>query len=141
MRCEEIMKQELECAGPEDAVKDAAGRMRDRNVGFLPVCDAAGKVIGTLTDRDIAIRVVAEGKAASTAAREIMTRDVVACRPQDDIEIAERMMGSNHKSRILCIDDAGKLRGVISLSDLAQHDLSPRASQTLRRVSEREARL
>jgi CBS domain-containing protein len=141
MRCQEIMKSELECAGPGDTLEDAARRMRDNNVGFLPVCDAAGKVIGTLTDRDIAIRGVAQGRPTSTAAQDIMTRDLVSCRPEDDLETAERLMGSNQKSRILCINDDGQLCGVISLSDLARHAPSPRASQTLRRVSEREARM
>src|SRR5687768_8048508 len=99
MRCKEIMKREVECASLEESVSQAARRMRDCNVGFLPVCDAAKKVIGTLTDRDIAIRAVAEGRPSSTTAQEIMTRDVVYCRPEDDLETAERLMGSNQKSR------------------------------------------
>jgi CBS domain-containing protein len=140
MRCEEIMKHDVECVSPRDTVEDAAIRMRDENVGFLPVCDQSKKVLGTLTDRDIAIRLIAAKKPASTFVEEIMTREVVACRPKDDVREAERLMAKNHKSRIVCVDEEGRLAGVISLSDIAQHERGGRASETLRGVSEREAR-
>ena len=140
MKCEEIMKRDVECVSPRDTVEDAAARMRDENIGFLPVCDESTKVLGTLTDRDIAIRLVAARKPASTSVEDVMTREVVACRPEDDIRDAERAMAKNHKSRILCVDEGGRLVGVISLSDIAQHERGRRASDTLREVSEREAR-
>jgi CBS domain-containing protein len=108
-------------------------------VGFLPVCDQSKKVLGTITDRDIAIRVLAENRPAKTSVAEVMTREVVACRPEDDIRVAEHMMSQNHKSRIICLDDAGRLAGVISLSDLAQHD-GARAARTMKEVSERESK-
>jgi CBS-domain-containing membrane protein len=69
-----------------------------------------------------------------------MTREVIACRPQDDLRKAEALMAENHKSRIMCIDADGSLVGVISLSDLAQHERGARASETLQQVSEREAK-
>ena len=140
MLCEDIMKRELECVTPGDSAQDAACRMRDCNVGFLPVCDATKKVLGTLTDRDITVRLVAAGKLGNTRVEEIMSREAIACRPQDDLQSAERLMASHQKSRILCIDERGQLAGIISLSDLAKHAPSPRASQTLRQVTEREAR-
>jgi CBS domain-containing protein len=93
-----------------------------------------------LTDRDIAIRVVAAKKRASTLVEDVMTREVVACRSRDDVRDAERAMAKNHKSRIMCVDADGRLLGVISLSDIAQHEKGGRASETLREVSEREAR-
>jgi CBS domain-containing protein len=139
MLCEELMKKDVECVSPRDTVEDAACRMRDENVGFLPVCDQSKKVLGTLTDRDIAIRLVAAKMTGDTFVEEIMTREVVACRPQDDIRKAEQLMTQNHKSRIMCLDDSGRLEGVISLSDIAQHDRG-RASETLRQISEREVR-
>lgn len=139
MRCDEIMKQNVECVLPEDSVEDAACKMRDQNVGFLPVCDDAGRVLGALTDRDIAIRVIAEGKPITTRVDEVMTPDVVATKPEDAIETAERLMAEHHKSRMMCIDADGRLAGVISLSDIAQHHQQG-ASETLREVSAREAR-
>lgn len=141
MNCDAIMKREVESVSPQDTVDYAARRMRDENIGFLPVCDGHRKVLGTLTDRDIAIRLVAGNKPPSTSVVEIMTMQVVSCRPQDDVREAERLMVRNHKSRIMCIDDSGQLAGVISLSDIARHDGSDRVSSTLRGVTEREARV
>ncbi|MBN1208755.1 MAG: CBS domain-containing protein [Myxococcaceae bacterium] len=141
MRCEEIMKRDVECVSPRDTVEDAAIRMRDENVGFLPVCDQSKKALGTLTDRDIVIRGVASKKAGSTFVEDIMTREVVACRPQDDIQKAQQLMAQKHKSRIMCLDEGGRLVGIISLSDIAQQGDAARALETLRQISEREARI
>ena len=139
MRCEEIMKTNVECVSRDATVVDAARRMRASNIGFLPVCDEAGKVLGTLTDRDLAIRVIADERDPETPVSDVMTREVVACSPGDDLERAEELLGAYQKSRIMCIDAEGHLSGVISLSDIAQYDESENASRTLREVSEREA--
>ncbi|MHB1846449.1 MAG: CBS domain-containing protein [Deltaproteobacteria bacterium] len=140
MRCDEMMKREVECVSPRDTIQAAARRMRDENVGFLPVCDGAKKVIGTITDRDLAIRALGEGLPGSTFVEAVLTREVVACRPEDDLRRAQELMAKNHKSRIMCIDGGGRLQGVISLSDIAQREDGAHASQTLRAVSEREIR-
>jgi CBS domain-containing protein len=60
MQCQQVMKQDVEFVTPEDNIHTAARKMRDKGVGFLPVCDENGKPVGTLTDRDIAIRVAAD---------------------------------------------------------------------------------
>jgi CBS domain-containing protein len=140
MLCEEIMKQKVERVSLQDTAQHAAHLMRNEKVGFLPVCDETGKVLGTITDRDIAIRLVADDKPASTHVADIMTRQVVACRPQDKVKDAEKLMAQKRKSRIMCIDEGGKLIGIISLSDIAQHDRKGRVSDTIRGVTEREAR-
>jgi CBS domain-containing protein len=137
MLCEDVMKRRIESVSPDETVATAAMRMRDENVGFLPVCDEKAHVIGTLTDRDIALRVVAERRPSSITVNLVMSKDVVACRPGDELEIAARLMETNHKSRIMCIDISGRLVGIISLSDLAQLDGS-RAVGALREVSVRE---
>jgi CBS domain-containing protein len=139
MQSQEIMKKDVECISPKDTVQAAAKRMRDQDIGFLPVCDNSKKVLGTVTDRDLAIRALANGSAPTTPVQEVMTREVVSCRPEDDLRKVEELMAKNHKSRIMCLDNSGRLVGVISLSDIAQHDQAGRASQTLRQVSEREA--
>jgi CBS domain-containing protein len=139
MQIQEIMKKDVECISPKDTVQAAAKRMRDQGIGFLPVCDNSKKVLGTVTDRDLAIRALANGSPPTTPVQEVMTREVVSCRPEDDLRKVEELMAKNHKSRIMCLDNSGRLVGVISLSDIAQHDQGGRASQTLRQVSEREA--
>jgi CBS domain-containing protein len=140
MRCEEIMKRDVQCVDPKDPVELAARRMRDENVGFLPVCDSSRKVLGALTDRDIAVRLVAEGRPPTTSVGDVMTREVIASRPGDDITRAEQLMGEHHKSRMICTDEQGRLVGVISLSDIAQVEDESRASQTMKQVSARESR-
>src|SRR5262249_26183785 len=138
MRCQDIMKKDIESVSPTESVQRAAERMRDQKVGFLPVCDSSRKVLGAITDRDLVIRVLASGQAANTPIEDVMTRETGCCRPEDDLRIAEDLMGSKQKSRIMCLDAGGRLVGVISLSDIAQQE-SAEASKTLREVSAREA--
>jgi len=137
-QCLEIMKRDIECLAPHASVQSAAATMRDRNVGFLPVCDDSDEVLGTVTDRDIAIRVVAEQLSPqTTAVEEVMSPEVIACQPEDDIEQAQELMAQYRKSRIMCIDSDGRLVGVISLSDIADR-VGNSAARTLRAVSSRE---
>ena len=136
MLCEDIMKTDVESVSPVDTIEDAARKMRDENLGFLPVCDETRQVLGTITDRDIAIRGVAESLPGTTPVEDVMTSEVVSCSPKDSIDTALQLMAENHKSRIMCLDDEGRLVGIISLSDIAQ--LVGDASETLRQVSDRE---
>jgi CBS domain-containing protein len=139
MLCQDLMTSEVECFRTSDTVQEIARRMRDVNVGFVPICDADGRPLGTLTDRDIAIRVCAEGRLSNEVrARDVMTHETVTCRTRDDVEVAERLMAEHHKSRIMVVSDDGRLVGVISLSDVAEQD-ERHAVETLRRVAEREA--
>jgi CBS domain-containing protein len=135
--CREIMKRDVHCLASSDSVILAAGRMRDQNVGFLPVCDAPGRVVGTITDRDIAIRFVAEKLDGNTPVEQIMTREVVACDPDDDLFDAAVLMATHRKSRIMCVGQDGRLVGVISLSDIAQFD-GAHAAIALNEIGRRE---
>jgi CBS domain-containing protein len=142
MRCSEIMKTDIVRVDAAETIQLAARRMRDANVGFLPVCDSTGRVLGTLTDRDIAIRVAAEDRIASSAAvSEVMTNEVVCCRVTDDLGRAEDLMALHKKSRILVTNEEGFLEGVLSLSDIAQVEDARRTAKTIREVTSREARL
>ena len=138
MLCSEIMKSAVECVSPTDTAEVAARRMRDHNVGMLPVCTSELKVIGTITDRDLATRLVAENQPGSTPVENIMTRDVIACRSTDPIEHAEELMGLFRIGRILCTDEDGTLVGLISLSDVAEYESSARVAKTLKDVTLRE---
>ena len=140
MRCSDLMVQHLVKVGPVDTVDLVAERMRDHHIGFVPVCDDAGCPLGTITDRDLTVRVIAEKKSPErTSAESVMSRDLITCRPDDPILIAERLMGLHKVSRILCTDIGGRLVGVVSLSDLAEHGDPTRAWRVLREVSHREA--
>ena len=139
MLCKDIMNPDVECVSARTSVREAARKMRDRNVGFLPVCDESMRAIGAVTDRDITIRIVANEQKLTTPVEAAMSLDVIACLPEDDLKVARELMAQHHKSRIMCINSEGRLEGVISLSDIAQFDASAGAV-TLRHVSGREAR-
>ena len=123
-----------------DAVR--AGLRRDdarRQLGFLPVVDADKQVIGVITDRDLAIRVLADDLPGDTPVGQVMTQDVRICRPDDELQAAEWKMSTTRKSRLVVADDEGRCLGVLSLSDVAQADSRSRAGGVLRAVTRREA--
>jgi CBS domain-containing protein len=125
MRCEEAMTEEVQTIGLREPVWQAAQRMRDLDIGFLPVCQADGTPVGTLTDRDIVLRVIAEGRPASTAVEWVMTTELVCCAPEHDVAEAERLMRVHQVSRVIVIGEDGKVAGVISLADVARAEAEP----------------
>ena len=138
MRCEELMTAEVGVVQPGQDVATVARLMRELNVGFVPVCQRE-QVVGVLTDRDIAIRVVAEGRSCETKAEDVMTEDIVSCHPTADIKEAERLMRAHQVNRILIVDDDARLAGVISLTDLAQFEDARKVGQMFGDISGREA--
>jgi CBS domain-containing protein len=139
MRCEDLMRRPVLYLRRNHSAAFAARRMREANVGFLPVCDDRGHVLGVLTDRDLALRVCAtERSSTRTRVTDVMTREVIACRPEADVQVAEQLMEAHKKSRILVTSHDGKLQGVISLSDVARA-FEPLAAFTLRAVASRES--
>lgn len=134
------MKTDVECCRLDDPVETAAERMGKRNIGFMPVCDDDGRIVGTLTDRDLAIRVLgAHRDAAYTLVPEVMSPQVVCCSPDDNLDVAEELMEKHKKSRIVCVDDRRRPVGVISLSDIAHVEERIRASEILDAITTREA--
>ena len=139
-RCSDVMKTNLQVVREDDSLRVAAETMAAANVGFLPVCDDWGKAIGTITDRDIVVRAVAQTFDPDLRrVSEIMSRNVVTCRPDDDLVMAEQFMSQYQVSRLAVTDDDDILVGVISLSDIAEHEPARRAARTLRAVAAREA--
>lgn len=139
MRCEEIMTSDTQFLVTGQTAQEAARRMRDHGVGFLPVCDPGGRVIGVITDRDVTVRVTADAVRPDLCpVDDVMTRQVIACRPTDDLDVAEQLMARFKKSRVVVTDADGRLRGVISLSDIAERERGERAAVILREVAERE---
>ena len=90
MKVSEVMSRDVETVGPEQPVQEAAGFMLSADAGSIPVTEG-DKLIGMITDRDIAVRGIAKGYGPETAVRELMTDDVVAARIDDDVaDVAER---------------------------------------------------
>jgi CBS domain-containing protein len=138
MRCEELMTIEVATVRVGEEVQAAARLMRDLNAGCIPVCQRDGTVVGVLTDRDIAVRLVAEGRSPATPVEEVMTDDLISCLPQADVREAERLMRAHQVSRILVIDDDGRLAGVLGLADLAQSEDARTVGQVFGDISGRE---
>lgn len=137
--CLEIMKRPVMRVRRTESVEDAARLMRDHDLGFVPVCDDDGVVIGVLTDRDIATRVCAAGAHAhDTLVETVMTAGVVACRPTDRVSRAIALMRRHRLTRVLVTDAVGAPVGVLSLSDIAQYERPWKIGRTLRTVAERK---
>jgi CBS domain-containing protein len=95
MRCDEVMKDDVCSVSPDESVQLAAMKMREHNIGFLPVVNTSGRVIGTITDRDLALRVIAAGLTEDTAVKDVMTRELISCLMTDDLQRAEQRCGTS----------------------------------------------
>jgi CBS domain-containing protein len=103
------------------SVVEAARIMRDEDVGIVPIVEGE-RLVGTVTDRDIAIRVVAEGRnPESTTVGEIASRELVTIDPQQDLDEALRLMAKNQVRRLPVVEEDGKLVGVVAQADIAKH--------------------
>jgi CBS domain-containing protein len=136
MKIREIMTTNIKVAEPDDTLDEIAVMMRDQDVGAIPVVED-DELIGIITDRDIVVRCVAEGKDPSEiAADEILSDDPQTVEPDDDIGEAQRIMSDKQIRRLPVVQD-GKLIGIVSLGDLAvKTDDEELVADTLEDVSE-----
>lgn len=118
MRCREIMTSSVQTATRNTTLQDAAVLMRDGDMGAIPVVED-GKLVGIVTDRDIVVRSVADGKAASSSVGEAMTSEIFSVKPDDFVFEAIRLMGDKQIRRIPVVNDAGELAGIIAMADIA----------------------
>ncbi len=113
----------------------AAKMMRDEDVGLAPIVEGQ-KLIGTLTDRDIAIRVVAEGKdPQSTTVREVATTRLVTIDPDQDLDEALKLMAKNQVRRLPVVEEDGKLTGVVAQADVARHASDQQTGEVVEEIS------
>jgi CBS domain-containing protein len=116
-------------------VVEAARIMRDEDAGIVPIVDG-DRLVGTLTDRDIAIRVVAEGKdAGSVKAIDVASRDLVTIDPQQDLDEALRLMAQHQVRRLPVVEEDGKLVGVVAQADIATHASDERTGEMVEEIS------
>lgn len=135
MRARDIMTRDPECCRRDQTARDAATVMRDRDCGCVPIVDGAGKVIGIVTDRDLAVRATASGKDSTTKLNDLMTAVASCCGPDDDLRDVEQKMAELQVRRIPIVDAGGLCVGIISQADIA------RAAATDSEVTEREVAL
>ena len=122
MKAEEIMTANPACCTPEDTAERAAKLMEENDCGCIPVVgdQDTRKLVGVVTDRDIALRGVGRGHDGGTQVRELMSSDVSCCGPESDIEDAEQIMAERQVRRVPVIDDAGCCVGMVAQADLAR---------------------
>jgi CBS domain-containing protein len=140
MKCQEVMTANPACCTPGDNVARIAELMKDEDVGSIPVCEdsRSKKVIGIVTDRDLAIKVVAECREPeATRVEQVMTRRPVTCSVNDDLDDAIQAMEQHQIRRILVVDGEGRLKGIIAQADVAMRNDDPRqTADAVRHISE-----
>ena len=137
MKIKEIMSQNVEVIHPNSMLQEAASKMKTLDVGSLPVCDNR-KLLGILTDRDITVRAVAEGRdPKSTMVSESMTSDIIYCFDDQDVKEAAKMMERHQVRRLPILDRSQQLVGIVSLGDIAvETDNEHMSGQVLEEISE-----
>lgn len=121
MKARDIMTANPESVTASDSIQAAARIMRDSDVGIVPVVDDVGsrRLRGVITDRDIAVRCVAEGRDGTCRVSDLMSGDLVTARPDDDVSKVMDRMKTEQVRRIPVVDDSDRLVGIIAQADIA----------------------
>jgi CBS domain-containing protein len=121
MKTRDLMTPSPVCCTPDDPVQRVAQLMEDNDCGCIPVIADRNdtRVVGVVTDRDIALRGVAKGKGPDTRVRDVMTRDPFCCSTDADIKDVERVMAERQVRRVVVVDGDGRCAGMIAQADLA----------------------
>jgi CBS domain-containing protein len=135
MKVSEVMTRDVQTVRPDQRVQDAASFMLSADAGSIPVTDG-DRLIGMITDRDIAVRGVAKGYGPDTPVRELMTDDVICARDTDDLEDVASKMSEAQVRRLPVIDENERLCGIVSLGDLSREADDDCAAEALEGVSE-----
>ena len=143
MKISELMTKNPCTVNPDTPVSEAARLMKEEDVGIVPVvervggAETRGRLVGVVTDRDIAIRHVAEGRATDTPVRDVMSGGVRTASPDDSVESVMELMGREQVRRIPVVDERGSLVGVVSQADLARKASdSAKVEKTVEQISQ-----
>ena len=136
MKLREIMTSNVEVIHPDDTLQTAAEKMRDRDIGFLPVCDG-DRLIGVLTDRDLITRALAEGmESKAMLGRDLVTSPAIYCFDDHSVDEAAKLMHDNQIRRLVILSRDKRMVGVVSLGDLAISADDKLSGELLQSVSE-----
>jgi len=139
VRIQDVMTRNPRTVTPEASAREAARIMKDEDVGVVPVVagDRSSRLVGVVTDRDIAVRLVAEGRDGDARVRDIMTNRLHTRRPDDDLDDVMNTMASEQVRRIPIVDERGDLVGIVSQADVVRKARDDRkAEETVERISE-----
>ena len=137
MKAQEIMSKNPRTVTPETTIQEAARLMKDEDVGVLPVVESASsrRLLGVVTDRDITVRVVAEGR-SSASVRDAMTSGVKTAKADDSVKDVMQLMGKEQVRRIPIVNDRGELVGIIAQADIVLEGDDKRAEETIEKISQ-----
>ena len=135
-RIRELMTENPKTVSSDATVVEAARVMREDDVGLVPVVDG-DRLVGTVTDRDIAIRVVAEERDPNnTTVRETASKDLVTIDPEQDLGEALRLMAQHQVRRLPVVEEDGRLVGIVAQADVARHGDDSETGQVVERISQ-----
>jgi len=139
----DLMTKQPRVVSPDTPVSEAARLMAEEDVGLVPVvervggAETRGRLVGVVTDRDIAIRNVAEGRSSDAPVSEIMSGGVLTCSPDDSVDVAMELMGREQVRRIPIVDERGSLVGMLAQADLARMSgAEQQMEQTIAQISQ-----
>jgi CBS domain-containing protein len=135
MKVSEVMTQDVRLIEPTQTIRDAARLMAELDAGIMPVREG-DRLVGMITDRDIAVRAVAEGKGPDTPIREVMTQDVKYCYEDDDTDDVARNMADIQVRRLPVLTRDKRLVGIISLGDMAMSNGSSQVGDAVAGISQ-----
>lgn len=137
MKIQDVMTRDPRCVSPQALAREAAQIMRDEDVGIVPVVEGS-RLVGLVTDRDLAVRLVADGRDGNTTVRDVMSSDRIAtCRPDQDLDQAMETMAREQVRRIPIVDERGSLVGIVAQADVVRKARDDdKAEETIERISE-----
>ena len=124
MKASEIMTPSPRTCTPQASVQEVAQLMQEADTGVIPIVESEGnqRLVGLVTDRDLAIRVLAEGRGGDTRVAEAMSAEIAGVSPNDDVKTVRRLMEERQVRRVPVCDEQGRCLGIISQADLALDD-------------------
>jgi CBS domain-containing protein len=138
MKVQDIMTGEPRSVTPDATAQEAARLMKEMDTGVIPVVESSSsrKLVGVVTDRDIAIRLVAEGRAADSRVSDVMSSGQIAtCGPSDDVDRVMETMSREQVRRIPIVDERGSLVGIVAQADIVRKADDQKAEDTVEKIS------
>lgn len=139
-RCQDVMTKSPICCLPDDSVVVAAHLMKGRDIGAIPVIhdEMTRRLVGIVTDRDLALEVVAEDRdPQTTKVEDVMTRGVITCQAKDDLQMALDAMAEHQLRRIPVVDHENRVVGIIAQADVATRmDRPEKTAEVVKEISQ-----
>jgi len=135
VRVSDAMTREVQTARPDDTIAQIARRMSEIDSGVMPIFEG-DRIVGVITDRDIVIRVVGEGRDSEIPVSSVMTTKVETCRADEKLDKATQKMADLQVRRLVIVDAQDKLAGILSLGDVARQEPAKKVGAALEEISE-----